>query len=103
MRYFSNMVKSLVNLAVDICFFIAAMYYYFSNPVYTSHSKWDTVLYIIVSIVLTASIDSICDYVFSKKYGESIDTSDFEATKELAGKIIKFQHDKEKEEDNKEE
>ena len=101
MRYFSNMIKSLVNLAVDICFFIAAMYYYFSNPNFETHPIWDVILYIIVSVILTACIDSMCDYVFSKKYGESIDTSDFEATKELAGKILKFQQDKEKEEENK--
>lgn len=99
MRYFSNMVKSLVNLAVDICFFIAAMYLYFSN--FNDHSRWDTFIYIVFVVILTACIDSMCDYVFSKKYGESIDTSDFEATKELAGKILKFQHDKEKEEENK--
>lgn len=102
MRYFSNMIKSLVNLAVDICFFIAAMYYYFSNPNFKTHPIWDAILYIIVSIILTASIDSMCDYVLSKKYGESIDTSDFEASKEMAGKIIKYYNDKEKEEEKEE-
>lgn len=103
MRYLCNAIKSLVNLAVDICFFIAAMYYYFSNPNFKTHPIWDAILYIIVSIIVAACIDSMCDYVLSKKYGESIDTSDFEASKELVGKILKFQHDKEKEEDNKEE
>lgn len=100
MRYFSNMIKSLVNLAADICFFIAAMYFYFSN--FNDHSRWDTFIFIVLSIILTACIDSMCDYVLSKKYGESIDSSDFEASKEMAGKIIKYYNDKEKEEEKEE-
>lgn len=100
MRYLCNTIKSIVNLAVDICFFIASMYFYFSN--FNNHSRLDTILYIIVSVILTGCVDSMCDYVFSKKYGESINSSDYEASKEMVSKIMNYYNDKEKEEEKEE-
>ncbi len=69
MRYFSNTIKSIINLLFDFTFFCLSMYNWHIK--YFDHSKWDMLLYILTAIGITYTLDSICVIILSRKYNES--------------------------------
>ena len=68
MRYLTNLIKSIINLALDLGFIVLAIVFWFLN--FTDHPKWEFIIYCIVVSLLTAGIDNMCINVFSRKYGE---------------------------------
>ena len=78
MRYLTNTIKAIINLGIDLVFFYASMYLWFTK--FADHSKGDMVLFIISTILLTIVLDVLCNGVLSRKYDEEVTSELLAAT-----------------------